>query len=140
MGGRWAVDGCQEEVADGCQEGVTFPCQEEAADGCQEGAADKCQAGPTECIHIHISITHVGSMGGAQPCKSLSMSPTTQVTTLPLPTSVPSKDIVARLTPCLKATIVLKWGFPCVVALAFITVGTWKQMQFVWLLGFALKA
>ena len=31
MGGRWAVDGCQEGVADGWQEGV--------ADGCQEGAA-----------------------------------------------------------------------------------------------------
>ena len=33
MGGRWAVDGCQEGVADGWQEGV--------ADGCQEGAAAK---------------------------------------------------------------------------------------------------
>ena len=31
MGGRWAVDGCQEGVADGWQERV--------ADGCQEGAA-----------------------------------------------------------------------------------------------------
>ena len=99
MGSRWAVDGCQEEMADGWQEGVADPCQEGAADGCQEGAADRCQAGSVECIHIYISITYVGSMGAAQACKSLSMSPTTQVTTLPLPTSVPSKDIVARLTP-----------------------------------------
>ena len=108
MGGRWAVDGCQEEVADGCQEGVADPCQEGAADGCQERAADRCQAGSIECIHIYISITYVGSMGGAQPCKSLSMSPTTQVTTLPLPTSVPSKDIVPRLTSWLKANLVLR--------------------------------
>ena len=108
MGSRWAVDGCQEEMADGWQEGVADPCQEGAADGCQDGAADRCQAGSVECIHIYISITYVGSMGGAQPCKSLSMSPTTQVTTLPLPTSVPSKDIVARLTPWLKTTFVLK--------------------------------
>ena len=100
MGGRWAVDGCQEGVAD--------PCQEGAGDGCQEGAADRCQEGSVEFIHIYISITYVGSMGGAQPCKPLSMSPTTQVTTLPLPTSVPSKDIVARLTPWLKAIFVLR--------------------------------
>ena len=114
MGGLWAVDGCQEEVADGCQEGVADPCQEGAADGCQEGAADRCQEGAAdqersiECIHIYISITYVGSMGGAQLCKSLSMSPTTQVTTLPLPTSVPSKDIVPRLTSWLKANLVLR--------------------------------
>ena len=92
MGGRWAVDGCQEGVADGCQ----------------EGAADRCQEGSIGCIHIYISITYVGSMGGAQLCKSLSMSPTTQVTTLPLPTSVPSKDIVPRLTSWLKANLVLR--------------------------------
>ena len=114
MGGRWAVDGCQEEVADGCQEGVADPCQEGAADGCQEGAADRCQEGAAdqegsiECIHIYISITYVGSMGGAQLCKSLSMSPTTQVTTLLLPMSVPSKDIVPRLTSWLKANLVLR--------------------------------
>ena len=100
MGGRWAVDGCQEGVADGWQEGV--------ADGCQEGAADWCQEGSEGWIHIYILITYVGSMGGAQLCKSLSMSPTTQVTTLPLYTSVPSKDIVPRLTSWLKANLVLR--------------------------------
>ena len=79
-----------------------------AADKCQEGAADRCQEGSIGCIHIYISITYVGSMGGAQLCKSLPMSPTTQVTTLPLPTSVPSKDNVPRLTSWLKANLVLR--------------------------------
>ena len=94
------ADQCQERAADGCQEGT--------ADRCQEGAADRCQEGSVGCIHIYISITYVGSMGGAQACKSLSMSPTTQVTILPLPTSVPSKDIVPRVIFALKTNLVLK--------------------------------
>ena len=105
MGGRWAVDGCQEGMADGWQEGVADGC---SGGGCQEGAADWCQEGSIGWIHIYILITYVGSMGGAQLCKSLSMSPTTQVTTLPLPTSVPSKDNVPRLTSWLKANLVLR--------------------------------
>ena len=110
MGGRrvsgWG--GWREGVADPCQERAADGRQERAGDRCQEGAADRCQEGSIGCIHIYISITYVGSMGGAQLCKSLSMSPTTQVTTLPLPTSVPSKDIVPRLTSWLKANLVLR--------------------------------
>ena len=72
------------------------------------GAADSCQEGSVGCIHIYISFTYVGSMGGAQACKSVSISPTTQVTSLPLPTSVPSKAIVPRVTFALNANRVLK--------------------------------
>ena len=95
-------------MADQCQERAADGCQERAGDRCQEGAADKWQEGSVGCIHIYMSITYIGSMGGAQACKSLSMSPTTQVTILPLPTSVPSKDIVPRVTFSLKANLVLK--------------------------------
>ena len=63
---------------------------------------------PHIAYYMNMSDTYVRSIGGAQQCKSLSISPTTQVTTLPLPTSVPSKDIVPRLTSWLKANLVLR--------------------------------